>query len=432
MNLKKYLDAVNTASARVSDIARQIDAHFEAGETEKALELRTQLDTAKLDYEKANQLYLSMLNATSGGIDPAQQIVQPGAGVQVTKDEGDQPFASDGEFFRAVKIAAQYPGRADPRLNSRKVVDVSGLSEGVPAEGGYLLSPQTSTKWLEAIWSTGEVLRRCARDPIGTGANSITYNGVDETSRIAGSRHGGLLGGWLGEGGTLSGDKPAFRQVEIKLRKDGILIYLTDEQMEDTPNLESFINRVGPDELRFVAEDAIVEGIGGGMPLGILNAAALISVLRTDASKVQFADIVNMWARRYAGVRDYVWLVNQDVVPQLDQLVLASSTDQPTRFIDYLPDGSMRMKGAPVLEVEYCQTMGTVGDIMLCSLSNYQVIEKGDVKAASSIHVAFTTDEMAFRFIYRIGGASLWHSAITPLHGSNTVSPFVALASASS
>ncbi len=34
--------------------------------------------------------------------------------------------------------------------------------------------------------------------------------------------------------------------------------------------------------------------------------------------------------------------------------------------------------------------------------------------------------------LYRIGGAPLWHSAVTPFHGSNTVSPFVALASASS
>lgn len=430
MNLKKYLDAVNSASARVQTIAAQIDEHFEAERTEEALALRPQLDEAKLDYEKANQLYLSMLNATSGGTDPAQRFV-PATGVQVTMDEADQDFANDGEFFMAVKTAALYPARSDPRLKSRKVVDATGMSEGVPADGGYLLRPQTADGILENMYSTGEILSRVSADPVGPNSNSMTYNGIDETSRVAGSRKGGITAGWIGEGGTLTGSKPKFRQVEIKLRKEGALCYATDEQLEDIVNLESWLTRTVPDELRFVAEDAIVEGLGGAMPLGIMNSPCLISQLRVDASTVQFADIVAMWARRYAGVRDYVWLVHQDVTPKLDQLVLASSTEMPTRFIDYGPDGVLRMKGCPVLEVEYAQSLGTSGDVLLASLSQYQVIEKAGIRQASSIHVAFTTDEMAFRFIYRIGGAPLWHSAVTPFHGSNTVSPFVSLSSAS-
>jgi len=102
MNLKKYLDAVNTAEARVQQIAAQIDGHFEADETENALELRPQLDAAKLDAEKAHQLYLSMLNATSGGDDPARHLV-PQGGAQVTLDEADRPFMNLGEQLKAVK-----------------------------------------------------------------------------------------------------------------------------------------------------------------------------------------------------------------------------------------------------------------------------------------------------------------------------------------
>ena len=56
---------------------------------------------------------------------------------------------------------------------------------------------------------------------------------------------------------------------------------------------------------------------------------------------------------------------------------------------------------------------------------------KGGVRAASSMHVAFTTDEMAYRFTYRFDGSPLWHSALTPFKGSATQSPFVALSSAS-
>lgn len=426
MNLKKYLDAANAAEARVQSIAAQIDEHFEGGNPEKALELKPQLSAAKEEAKKAYELYTEMVNATSGGSDPARQLVQSGSGVQVVKDEADQDFESDGKFFQAVKTAALYPSRADARLRSRKIVDATGMSEGVPADGGYLLQPQMASGILENMFATGKILAGVAHDPVS--GNAITYNGVDETSRVNGSRKGGITSYWLGEGSTITASKPKFRQVELKLKKVGAFCYATDEQLEDTANLESWLNRTVPDELIFRTEDAIVEGDGVGKPIGILNSPALVSVTRVDASKVQYADIVNMWARRYAGVNDYVWLVNQDVTPQLDALVM--STDIPVRFVNYGVDNVMTIKGRPVLEVEYCQTLGTVGDILLCSLSQYQLIDKGAPKAASSIHVAFTTDEMAYRFIYRVDAKPLWYSAITPLHGTNTVSPFVALTTA--
>ena len=237
-----------------------------------------------------------------------------------------------------------------------------------------------------------------------------------------------MRGYWVAEGGTLTSSKPKFRQFELKPKKVAALCYATEEQLRDTVNLESWLNRVVPEELRFMVEDAVYEGDGVGKPLGILNSPCLLSITRVDASKVQYADICNMWARRYAAVSDYVWLVNQDVMPQLDQLYLTSGVEG--RLVDYSPDGKMRMKGAPVEEVEYAATLGDVGDIMLASLSQYQAADAGEINTASSIHVQFVTDETAYRFTYRIDGQPSWGSALTPLHGSNTVSPFVVCASA--
>ena len=56
------------------------------------------------------------------------------------------------------------------------------------------------------------------------------------------------------------------------------------------------------------------------------------------------------------------------------------------------------------------------------------MISKGGVEAASSIHVKFVEDETAFRFVFRVDGQPIWASAVTPFQGSDTVSPFVALA----
>lgn len=355
----------------------------------------------------------------------AKEAEEKGRNVQVTTAAEDKPFETEGEFFKAVKQAAYYPAQADPRLMSRKA---TGLSEGVPADGGYLLQETTSSRIIEAMWKQGEILSRVTKDPVGPNSNSASYNGVDETSRVDGSRKGGIRGYWVAEGGTITASKPKFRKVDLKLRKVAALCYATDEQLEDTVNLAAWLGRSVPDELRFKVEDAIFEGNGVGMPLGILNSPALVSVLREATSNISTADIYNMWARRYAGVSDYVWYIHQDVMPELDTLVIG--TDAPPRMVEYGTDGILRMKGRPVIEVEYAQTLGTQGDILLASMSQYQAIEKGGIKSETSIHVAFTTDEMAFRFIYRIDGAPLWHSAVTPFHGSNTVSPFVALSAA--
>jgi HK97 family phage major capsid protein len=83
--------------------------------------------------------------------------------------------------------------------------------------------------------------------------------------------------------------------------------------------------------------------------------------------------------------------------------------------------------GRPVIITEQCQTLGTTGDIILASLDQYCVIDKGSIQEDWSIHVMFIYDESVFRAVFRADGQPLWASAITPFKGSSTVSPFVCL-----
>lgn len=346
--------------------------------------------------------------------------------VVITTDEAEQPWKSAGEFFMAVKTAGMYPSQEDRRLRPLKAV--VGMSEGVPADGGYLVIPQFAAGIQERMYTSGEILGRVASDPV-TG-NSMTYNGVDESSRVNGSRWGGVLGYWLGEGGTKTASQPKFRQYTEKLKKVAALCVATDEQLEDTANLESWLNRVAPEELKFQVEEAIYNGDGVAKPLGIMLSPCLIAVTRTTASQIVIGDILAMWARRWAGQKDYVWYISQDAWPWLPQLYIGN-------FPVFMPPGGITgnpygtIFGAPVIESEHCQALNTSGDIMLASMSQYQTITKGGVKSASSIHVYFTTDQTAFRFVYRIDGQPMWSSTLTPMHGSNTQSPFVVLGSAS-
>jgi HK97 family phage major capsid protein len=89
-------------------------------------------------------------------------------------------------------------------------------------------------------------------------------------------------------------------------------------------------------------------------------------------------------------------MINQDVTPQLIQMNLGVGTGGQ---LTYMPPGGLSQTpygslfGAPVIEIEQCPTLGTVGDIALCAWSEYQAIEKGGIQTASSIHVRFIFDE---------------------------------------
>ncbi len=311
---------------------------------------------------------------------------------------------------------------------------ITGLSESVPADGGFLVGTDRNNSILGRTYNVGDLLRRVDMVGIGANSNGMTFNAEDESSRATGSRRGGIRAYWAAEAAEKTKSTPTFRQMELKLNKVIGLVYATDELLTDATALESWIMQNLPEELRFVVEDSIINGTNAGMPLGILQAGCLIAVAAKAgqaATTIVSENVINMWARRYLGARDYVWLAHQDIAPQLMQMNLGVGTGG---MLTYLPPGGLSaspyatLLGRPVVEIEYAQTLGTQGDLILASMSEYQMIDKGGMQSASSIHVRFVYDESVFRFVYRIDGEPKWDKKLTPFHGTNTVSPFVALA----
>ena len=184
-------------------------------------------------------------------------------------------------------------------------------------------------------------------------------------------------------------------------------------------------------ELRFQVENAFINGNGVGKPLGIMNSPCLVSVTRIDANQIDETDIANMWSRRWAGVDDYVWYANSSIFPQLINLTVGNFPILMPINSGAQGDPSFSIYGRPFIETEYTAALGTTGDLMLASMSQYQTINKGGIQAASSIHVQFVTDETAFRFVYRVDGQPTWNSALTPFDAGSTLSPFVVLTAAS-
>jgi HK97 family phage major capsid protein len=344
--------------------------------------------------------------------------------VEVIEDETDKAVKSfpASEFFMAVKNAAMYPSGIDKRLLAMKA---TGLNEGIPSQGGFIVPPLMASGILENMWGVGKLLSYFK--PVEISSNNMTFNAIDETSRAAGSRSGGIRGYWLAEAAQKTASKPSFRQVDLKLKKVAALCYATDELLDDATALESWITREVPNELRFMVEDSFINGTGIGMPLGIIPAGCLVSATRTDEDEIDALDLGRMWAARYPGANDYIWLINTSVMPQLFSAVVGQS---PV----YMPPGGLSgamygsIFGRPVIETEYNPYLGTLGDILLVSPSQYLAITNGGIQSASSIHVKFDYDETCFRFVYRVDGQPAWASAVTAFDGAASISPFVALA----
>ncbi len=338
----------------------------------------------------------------------------------------EKRFGTLGEQLLAAYRAAMPGGHTDERLSTRAA---SGLNESTPSDGGFLVQQDFVKELLKRTYETGILASKVKKIPISTNANGLKINAVDEDSRANGSRWGGVQTYWEAEADEHTGSKPKFRQMELSLKKLTGLCYATDELLQDAAALEAVIRQAFAEEFGFKMDDAILSGSGEGEPLGILNSGALVKVEKEKDQKdiITVENLIKMWNRLWSKSRaNAVWYINQEIEPYLYTLKLG---DKPV----YIPAGGISEKpygtifGRPVVPLEQCNAAGEVGDIILADVGQYLLIDKGGIKAASSIHVRFLYDENVFRFIYRVDGKPIWNKPLAPYKGKATVSPFITL-----
>jgi HK97 family phage major capsid protein len=343
-------------------------------------------------------------------------------------------FGSFGGQMAAIMRAGMPGGRTDPRLLNTRA---TGLGESIPSDGGFLVQQDFSSELLKQVWETGKLASLCRRITVSGNANSIKINGFDETSRIAGSRQGGVRGYWLDEAGEKTASKPTFRKIELNLNKLIGLCYATDELLDDSSALEGILRTAFVSEFGFMIDDSIINGLGVSMPLGILNSGALVTQNKETgqaASTIVAENVINMWSRLFASSRpNAIWCINQNLEPQLHTMSIAVGTGG---IPIYMPSGGLSglgystLFGRPVYAIEQCQSIGTLGDIYLADFKNgYIIAEKGGMSADMSIHTRFIYDESCFRYVLRLDGQPILASEITPYKGgsSYTQSHFITL-----
>ena len=332
-------------------------------------------------------------------------------------------------------------GRGTPeRLDkwSRAVLKVAGhMEEENMAQGGYLVPIEFANQLLMESLEGSVVRPRATQIPMGS--NVILIPAIKDTTHATGTYFGGVAIYRPGEVEQKSATKPEFGRIKLELHELAGLCYVTNSLLEDSPiSIGALLNSQFGEAIGFVEDDDFLNGTGANQALGAFNAGnpALVAQPKETgqaAATIVYENIVKMWARLYPRCHaKSVWVANIECFPQLATMSMPVGTGGvpvwlPAQGAAGTPYGTLM--GRPLFLSEKMQALGTQGDIGLADFSKYFIGEKtGGIQIATSIHIRFDYDETAFRFVLRYDGQPSWLTALTPRRGTNTLSPFVVLA----
>ena len=168
------------------------------------------------------------------------------------------------------------------RTNFRQISNV--LSEGVDANGGYLV-PEEYDRRLIDVLDEENIMRS-----LGT---TITTSGEHKIN-IAATKPAAA---WIEEGGALTFGDATFDQIILDAHKLHVAIKVTEELLYDNAfGLENYIIQQFGKALANAEEDAFLNGSGKGQPLGILAATggAEVGVTAASATAITADEIINL------------------------------------------------------------------------------------------------------------------------------------------
>jgi HK97 family phage major capsid protein len=434
--MNKRLQALLKRKAAAVERMKTIRA--EAGD-----DIFTDVQTAAFNDAKAEaERVQAAIEQEQAAIEAERTLVLPdnarieSLGPRVQNDSA-RGFAHFGEYLATVRAAALRPSAVDERL----MIGASAstyANESVGADGGFLVPPSYASEIFSVINSDEQLLARVRQIPVA--GNEWKYPSNETTA------HGttGVQAYWDGEADTINQTKPVFKNGSIKLDRLTALCPVTEESLEDSAALGAWIQMEAGEKMAFKVTDAILNGNGAGMPLGLLSAPCLVTVPKETSqptSTLYAENILKMFSRMPLRMRKRAaWVMNQDVEPLLPQMNIKVKNVAGSENVGgialppiiYTPPGANgndygMLLGRPIVITEASPALSSAGDVALIDFQSYIAITKGGVKADESMHFFFDQNMRAFRFVLRIGGQPWLSAPIGRKNGSNTLSCAVAL-----
>ena len=189
---------------------------------------------------------------------------------------GDKPKSGRAsDEYRAAMLNAL-------RTNFRQVSDV--LSEGVDANGGYLVPEEYDSRLIDTL-TEENIMRKLG--------HTITTSGEHKIN-IAATKPAAA---WIDEGGALSFGDATFAQINLDAHKLHVAVKVTEELLYDNAfGLESYIIEQFGKALSNAEEDAFLNGDGVGKPLGLFSdkGGGEVAVTAASATTITADEIINL------------------------------------------------------------------------------------------------------------------------------------------
>lgn len=461
--LRARLAELNTQAAAIREGAVNARRDLSEDESTRLNQIMDEFDTVDFRIRQLERMdqQSAVANASAGRrVDPpAPGARQPNSGpsnaqppahrgppddglrnsrIPTPEERGRWGWNNLGDLAIAIRNHARGIGQTDQRLLNAAASTYS--SENVGADGGFAVPPEFRQQIQTLVLSEDTMLGQC--DSMPTESNMVI---VPTDEDPAWATTGGVQVYRRAEAGTMTQSKLAMKEISVRVEELYALVPITDQLLSDATILSRFLTSKAGEKINFRVNNEIVNGTGaGGQMLGILASPALVTVSKESsqaAGTLVAQNLLKMFSRMPDAARKRaVWLINQDIEPQLYNINLAfqnaaGSAGIAAGVAGLVGEGGLRydptagkLMGRPIIATEACSTIGAVGDIILAYLPGYFAPYKaGGIKSDMSIHLWFDQGLTAFRWTFRVGGQPWLSTPIPRRSGSNTLSHFVAL-----
>lgn len=435
----------DAATARIAVIDKEIKRHNVQAEAERNAPAAAVVRAAEPRFERSStwgfeqprDFFMAVMN--NEGLRERDDVDDERlkALAVIGADDGSKRRSQDLAYLMPRGFAALKPAGPTAANMGYTIRAAAGSDEHSVADdryGGALIQPTYLNQLLQLSPEGDPTAGRTQSIPMTSLTVSIpARTDKNHTTSVS----GGLTVGRRSEIEAVSATRGQMERVNLTAHALMGLSYCTEELLSFSPI--SFAAMLEADYRQEFAANHLKEVLfGGGADdfQGVVGAACSVAYSRQTASQIAGRDVMGMRARMW-GYGNAIWLANHDTYTQLAKLNIGIPSDTtPTNIISVyqpslVPDRPDMLLGKPIYYTEFCETLGTKGDLVCINLTQFLEGTLTPIQSAESMHVRFTNHERAFKFWMMNCGAPWWRSALTPNQSSTTLSPFVILSDAS-
>lgn len=198
------------------------------------------------------------------------------------------------------------------RLNASPLEVRNALSEGVDAEGGYLVPDEFEHTLVQSL-ADQNIIRPLAR--------VIQTTSGDRKIPVV-ATHGTAT--WLDEGSAYTESDEKFTQLSLSAHKLGTFLKISEELLNDAAfDVEAYLAAEFARRIGAAEEEAFIAGDGKGKPTGIFDATggAQDGVTAVKATDITADELIDLhYALRAPYRKNAIWLMNDSTVKTVRKL----------------------------------------------------------------------------------------------------------------